>query len=80
SDATALTTSARRDGEHYVLDGTKCFITNAPIAGRFTVMARTDPEPTGASGVSAFLVERGTPGLSTGPAYRKMGQEGSPVS
>lgn len=80
SDATALTTSARRDGDHYVINGTKCFITNAPIAGLFTVMARTDPNTTGASGISAFLIERGTPGLSTGPAYRKMGQEGSPVS
>ncbi|MHA7681068.1 acyl-CoA dehydrogenase family protein [Cupriavidus sp. PET2-C1] len=80
SDATALTTSARRDGDHYVLNGTKCFITNAPIAGLFTVMARTDPARSGAAGISAFIVERGTPGLSTGQPYRKMGQEGSPVS
>ncbi|NUA28246.1 acyl-CoA dehydrogenase family protein [Cupriavidus basilensis] len=80
SDATALTTSARRDGDHYVLNGTKCFITNAPIAGLFTVMARTDPARSGAAGISAFIVERGTPGLTTGQAYRKMGQEGSPVS
>lgn len=43
SDATALQTTARRDGDHYVLDGNKCFITNAPIADLFTVMARTDP-------------------------------------
>ncbi|MCZ7153677.1 acyl-CoA dehydrogenase, partial [Salmonella enterica] len=55
SDATALTTSARREGDHYVINGTKCFITNAPIAGLFTVMARTDPDTTGASGISAFL-------------------------
>ncbi|WP_416049155.1 acyl-CoA dehydrogenase family protein [Cupriavidus basilensis] len=80
SDATALTTSARRDGDHYVLNGTKCFITNAPIAGLFTVMARTDPARSGAAGISAFIVERGTPGLTTGQPYRKMGQEGSPVS
>lgn len=80
SDATALTTSARRDGDHYVLNGTKCFITNAPIAGLFTVMARTDPARGGAAGISAFIVERGTPGLTTGQPYRKMGQEGSPVS
>lgn len=80
SDATALTTSARRDGDHYVLNGTKCFITNAPIAGLFTVMARTDPARSGAAGISAFIVERGTPGLATGQPYRKMGQEGSPVS
>src|SRR5471032_2240974 len=58
SDATALQTTARRDGDHYVLDGSKCFITNAPIADLFTVMARTDPSIPGASGISAFLVER----------------------
>jgi len=80
SDATALTTSATRDGGHYVLNGTKCFITNAPIAGLFTVLARTDPQDRSARGISAFLVERGTPGLSAGEAYRKMGQAGSPVS
>jgi len=80
SDATALTTSARRDGDHYVLNGTKCYITNAPIAGLFTVMARTDPDNLTAGGISAFLVEAGTPGLSVGPAYKKMGQAGSPVS
>lgn len=80
SEATALKTSARREGDVYVLNGTKCFITNAPIAGLFTVMARTDPGKPGASGISAFIVERDTPGLSTGAPYRKMGQEGSPVS
>jgi acyl-CoA dehydrogenase len=80
SDATALRTSARRDGDAYVLNGTKCFITNAPLAGLFTVMARTDPDQPGASGISAFIVERGTPGLTTGKPYRKMGQAGSPVS
>ncbi len=79
SDATALKTSARRDGDHYVLDGSKCFITNAPIADLFTVLARTDPTATSTRGISAFLVERDTPGLRTGPAYRKMGQAGSPV-
>ncbi len=80
SDATALTTSARRDGDDYVLNGTKCYITNAPIAGLFTVMARTDPDNLTAGGISAFLVDAGTPGLSVGPAYKKMGQAGSPVS
>lgn len=80
SDATALKTTARRDGDHYILNGSKCFITNAPLAGLFTVMARTDPANPGAGGISAFLVERGTPGLSTGKAYEKMGQAGSPVS
>jgi acyl-CoA dehydrogenase len=79
SDAVALKTSARREGDHYVLNGTKCFITNAPIADLFTVMARTDPDDLSARGVTAFVVERGMPGLSTGPAYTKMGQAGSPV-
>ncbi|WP_295377668.1 acyl-CoA dehydrogenase family protein [uncultured Pseudacidovorax sp.] len=80
SDATALKTTAVRDGDHYVLNGTKCFITNAPIAGLFTVMARTDPQDASARGISAFLVERDMPGLSTATPYRKMGQAGSPVS
>nr|MBF0685956.1 acyl-CoA dehydrogenase family protein [Pseudomonas sp.] len=80
SDATALRTSARREGDVYVLNGTKCFITNAPLAGLFTVMARTDPDKPGASGISAFIVERETPGLATGKPYQKMGQAGSPVS
>jgi acyl-CoA dehydrogenase len=62
-----------------VLNGSKCFITNAPLADLFTVFARTDPDTPGAHGISAFLIERGTPGLSTGPAERKMGQHGSPV-
>ena len=79
SDASALTTSARRDGGDYVLDGLKCYITNAPIAGLFTVMARTDPGSIGARGVSAFIVERDSPGLTTSAPYRMMGQAGSPV-
>jgi len=79
SDATALTTVAVRDGDDFVITGRKCFITNAPIAGLFTVFARTDAQAQGARGITAFLVERGTPGLSTSPPYRKMGQHGSPV-
>lgn len=80
SDATALKTRAVRSGDHYILNGSKCFITNAPIAGLFTVLARTDPADLSARGISAFLVERGMPGLSTAEPYRKMGQAGSPVS
>jgi len=76
SDAGALATSGRLEGDHYVLNGTKRFITNAPEAGVFTVMARTDPDTKDASGVSAFIVEAGTPGLSLGPIDRKMGQRG----
>lgn len=79
SDATALQTTAVRDGDYYELNGKKCFITNAPIANLFTVFARTDLQAKGAAGITAFLIERGTPGLSTPPAYRKLGQHGSPV-
>lgn len=77
SDAASLKTTAVRDGEHYVLNGTKRFITNAPQAGIYTVMARTDPAIRGAGGISAFVVERGTPGLSLGKPDRKMGQKGA---
>jgi acyl-CoA dehydrogenase len=79
SDATALKTIAVRDGNDFIITGHKCYITNAPIAGLFTVFARTEPQSQGAAGISAFLIERGTPGLSTPAAYRKMGQHGSPV-
>ena len=80
SDAAALKTSAVRDGDHYILNGTKRYITNAPLADLFTVMARTDPDIPGAGGISAFVVERGTPGLSVGKPEKKMGQQGAPVS
>lgn len=79
SEASAIKTTAIRDGDDYILNGSKCYITNAPIAGLFTVLARTDPDSTGSSGISAFIVERDTLGLSTGPAYKMMGQSGSPV-
>ena len=79
SDATAQKTVAVRDGDDFIITGRKCFITNAPIAKLFTVFARTDPDSQGAKGITAFLVERGAPGLSTPPQYRKMGQHGSPV-
>ena len=77
SDAGSLRTSARKDGDHYILNGTKRFITNAPRAGLFTVFARTDPSSKTSAGVTAFLVEAGTPGLSLGAKDRKMGQKGS---
>lgn len=77
SDAASLRTTAVRDGNHYVLNGTKRFITNAPEAGVFTVMARTDPAGKGADAISAFVVEAGTPGLSLGKTDRKMGQKGA---
>jgi acyl-CoA dehydrogenase len=77
SDAASLRTRARRDGDHYILNGTKRFITNAPEAGVFTVMARSNLEEKGAGGISAFLVEAGTPGLKLGKTDRKMGQRGN---
>jgi acyl-CoA dehydrogenase len=80
SDAVSLRTSAERTGNGYVLNGTKRFITNAPQAGLFTVFARTDEDNPGAGGISAFLVEAGTPGLSLGKPDRKMGQHGAHTS
>ena len=80
SDAASLRTSAVRDGAVYVLNGTKRYITNAPEAGIFTVMARTDPTIKGAAGISAFLVEAGTPGLTLGKRDIKMGQKGAHTS
>ncbi|HUG21008.1 acyl-CoA dehydrogenase family protein [Piscinibacter sp.] len=77
SDAASIRTRARRDGEHYVVDGTKRFITNAPEAGMFTLMARTDPAQKGASGITAFIVDAKTPGISLGRIDRKMGQKGA---
>ncbi|MBT7954886.1 MAG: acyl-CoA dehydrogenase, partial [Rhodospirillaceae bacterium] len=77
SDAGSLKTSARLDGDHYVLNGTKRFITNSPSADIFTLMARTDPDTPGAKGISAFIVERNSPGLSVGSPDKKMGQQGA---
>jgi acyl-CoA dehydrogenase len=77
SDAASLVTSARREGDHYVLNGAKRYITNAPQAGIFTVMARTDPASKDAGGVSAFIVERDAAGMSVGKPDRKMGQRGA---
>ena len=77
SDAASLRTTAIRDGDHYVLNGTKRFITNGPEADLFTVMARTDPDNKGAGGISAFIVEGDTPGIQRGPADMKMGQKGA---
>jgi acyl-CoA dehydrogenase len=77
SDAASLRTSAVRDGDHYVINGAKRYITNAPEASIFTVMARTDPTMRGAGAISAFIVEKDTPGLSLGKVDKKMGQKGA---
>jgi len=77
SDAASLKTVAVADGSDYVLNGTKRYITNAPRAGVFTVMARTDPASKGAGGISAFIVPASTPGLGLGKPDRKMGQRGT---
>jgi acyl-CoA dehydrogenase len=80
SDATALQSRAQRQANgDYVLDGAKRYITLAPIAGLFTIFARTDASSRGAAGVTAFLIERGTPGLTTSGSTPKMGQEGAPI-
>nr|WP_321359204.1 acyl-CoA dehydrogenase family protein [uncultured Hyphomonas sp.] len=79
SDAGSLTTKAIRDGDEYVFNGTKRYITNANKADIFTVMARTDPDTPGAKGVSAFVVERDTPGVSVGVPEKKMGQQGAHI-
>lgn len=79
SDSAAVQTSAIRDGDHYVLNGSKRYITNANKAGLFTVMARTDSRIQGARGVSAFLVERDSVGLSVGKPEKKMGQQGAHI-
>ncbi|TDF64545.1 acyl-CoA dehydrogenase family protein [Cupriavidus sp. L7L] len=75
TDAAALKTQAVADGDHYVLTGTKRFISNAPFAGAFTLMARTGGS--GSDGVTAFIVPADAPGLSLGKPDKKMGQRGT---
>lgn len=77
SDAGSVKTTARREGDFYIINGTKRYITNGPVADTFNVMARTNPQIKGARGISAFIVEKGTPGISLGAVDRKMGQAGS---
>ncbi len=76
SDSAAMRTTALRDGDAYVLDGSKRFITNAEVAGLYTVFAKTDPEG-GHAGISAFVVEAGTPGFEVSRLEPKMGIAGS---
>ena len=79
SDAASLKMTAVKDGDCYLLNGTKRFITNAPEANLFTVFARTKKEEKGSRGVSAFLVDADIEGISLGQPYRKMGQQGTHV-
>jgi alkylation response protein AidB-like acyl-CoA dehydrogenase len=76
SDSAAMRTTARRDGDEYVLNGSKRFITNAGVAGVYTVFAKTDPDA-GHSGISAFVVEADTPGFAVTRLEPKMGISGS---
>ncbi|HSE81552.1 MAG TPA: acyl-CoA dehydrogenase family protein [Gaiellaceae bacterium] len=76
SDAAAMRSEARRDGDEYVLNGSKRFITNAGVAGLYVVFAKTDPEA-GHSGISAFVVEADAPGFEVGRIEPKMGIKGS---
>jgi len=71
-----MKTRAMNHGDHYTLNGRKCFITNGGVANLYSTFALTDPEK-GSDGISAILVERGTPGLSSGKAENKMGMRGS---
>jgi acyl-CoA dehydrogenase len=79
SDAASIRTTAKREGEVYRLNGTKRYITNAPRAGMFTVMARSEPDKKGASGISAFIVPANTPGIVLGKPDKKMGQRGAVI-
>ena len=78
SDAAAMKTRAVRDGDDYVLNGTKCWITGAGVSTHYTVMAVTDPSR-GANGISAFVVAADDPGFSVGTKERKLGIKGSPT-
>jgi len=80
SDAAGLRTSARKDGASWVLNGTKRFISNAPTADLFSVMARSEAGSQGSRGVSAFLVEATTPGVQVQQPWDKMGQRGAAVA
>ncbi|WUV59554.1 acyl-CoA dehydrogenase family protein [Amycolatopsis sp. NBC_01480] len=80
SDTASMRTRARLDGDHWVLNGTKCWITNAGESSWYTVMAVTDPEAEKkANGISAFAVHKDDPGFSVGPKERKLGIKGSPT-
>ena len=80
SDPAGMTTRARRDGNGWVIEGQKLYISSAEFAGLFVVWAVTDPQAAKGKGISVFLVEREAPGLVIGKAEKKMGQAGSPTN
>ncbi|MDD5748439.1 MAG: acyl-CoA dehydrogenase family protein [Actinomycetota bacterium] len=75
SDAAAMATTAVKDGKYWVINGLKHFITNAPIADIYTVLALTDKEKRAKGGITAFIVEKGTPGLKIGQLHNHMGSK-----
>ena len=79
SDAAAMKTRARKDGDNWVINGTKCWITNGGKSTWYTVMAVTDPDM-GAHGISAFMVHKDDPGFTVGPLEKKLGIKGSPTA
>ncbi|MBY4575442.1 acyl-CoA dehydrogenase [Gordonia paraffinivorans] len=79
SDAAGMKTRARRDGNNWVLNGSKCWITNGGKSTWYTVMAVTDPEKR-ANGISAFMVHKDDPGFTVGPLEKKLGIKGSPTA
>ncbi|MDP9867042.1 MULTISPECIES: acyl-CoA dehydrogenase family protein [Streptosporangium] len=79
SDALKMRTTARREGDRWILSGSKTFVSNAPVADLFVVYARTHPDG-GPLGITAFLVERDTPGLTVGKPIDKMGLKTSPIA
>ncbi len=79
SDAAAMRTRARADGDDWILNGTKCWITNGGKSTWYTVMAVTDPDK-GANGISSFMVHKSDEGFSVGPKERKLGIKGSPTT
>jgi alkylation response protein AidB-like acyl-CoA dehydrogenase len=79
SDAASMRTRARRDGDDWVLNGAKCWISNGGHSTWYTVMAVTDPEK-GANGISAFVVHKDDPGFAVGAKERKLGIKGSPTT
>jgi alkylation response protein AidB-like acyl-CoA dehydrogenase len=79
SDTVSMRTRAQANGSDWVLNGTKCWITNGGISDWYTVMAKTDPDK-GSNGISAFVVHKDDPGFSVGPKEHKLGIKGSPTT